>query len=143
MSRAITQEEMFQEILVKHTTGDETSEQFRSICIEQGLFEDDPGINRATKSYMERRINALARLDGWVDKDGNPTELVHIVRTKSRGGKKTHHRVQLHLCGFNDMVWLVRDRLQRESYFHSEAKKYCEIGSAKFGRRFQKLFQFD
>lgn len=145
MSRAITQEELFQEILIKHTTGDETSAEFRRICDEHGLFDDDAGLRRANDAYKERKINALARKGNWIGKDGQPTELVHIIRTKRRGkrSQKTHHRVQLHLCGFSDLAWLVRDRLKRRDYFHDEARKYRDFGVDKYGRKFQKLFPFD
>lgn len=142
MPSAMTQEELFQEIIATRTRGDESSVEFRAICIAAGLFEDDPGIKKARESYMDRRIRALARMGGWVDKDGNPTELVNIVRANKSTGKKVHHWIQLRLLTFEDQVYLVKDRLRKHSYFYDEAKRYYDDGCTKFGRKFQKQFQF-
>lgn len=142
MSAIVTREELFQQILIDKVTGEETVEELRSYCIDGGLFEHDRGLKRATESYMDKVIRRLARQDGWVDKDGAALRLYNVVRVDTESGKAKHLYVDLRLASFDDRVYLVKDRLSKAAYFHEEAKEIYRDSCKKFGRKFQRLFQF-
>lgn len=142
MSAIVTREELFQQILIEKVTGEETVDELRSYCIEGGLFEHDRGLKRATESYMDGVIRRLARQDGWVDKEGEPLRLFNVVRVDTATGKAKHLYVDLRLASFDDRVYLVKDRLSKAEYFHKEAEDIYRDSCKKFGRKFQKLFQF-
>src|SRR3954462_15193647 len=98
---AITREELFQDVLYT-CTGEETKDDLRARCIEAGMFEDDRGLKRAAEAYMDRIIRDLARQKGWVDSNGDPMELVNVVRKDKATGRPVHFYVDLRLVTFDD-----------------------------------------
>lgn len=143
MNATVTREELFQQVLIEKATGEETTEELRQYCIEVGMFEFDRGLKRATEAYMDRVIRGLARQKGWVDRDGRPLRLFNVVRNDPETGKPTHVYVDLKFATFEDRRYLVNDRLSKANYFHAEAKEIYDDSVKVFGRKFQKLFQFD
>jgi hypothetical protein len=138
----ITREEQFQEVLFT-CTGEETKDELREKCVAAGMFEDDRRLLKAAELYMDRVIRDLARQKGWTDKDGDPLELVNVMRADKRTGKKVNCYIDLRMAGFEDHVYLVKDRLAKAKYFHEEARRFYDDGCRKFGRKFQNLFQFN
>lgn len=138
MDHVTTQEEAFAETIRSYSSGEETKDELRELCIEHGLFGGEESA-RILRSYQDRVIRKLARKRIETD-DGGVIELVNIVRHDIESGAKVHKYIQLPLLSLEDQVQLVNDRLDKKAYFHAEAKRYYDDGVIKFGRKFQKRF---
>lgn len=143
MHHAITQEELFQQILEAHAHEPLTTAQIRILCERAGLFDGDARVINADARVKDAIIRGLARQKGWTDKDGNPIELFNVVQVNPKTSKEEHVYLNLEIATFDHHVYLVKDRLSKADYFREEAKNIYTHGCKKFGRKFQRLFQFD
>lgn len=142
MNEVVTIEELFQRALLdlgKEATAESLVHKLDTL----GAFEYDRRVTRAIDLIKLRIVRDLARQGGWVDENDEPIEVVNVHRINPETGKKVHWYLDLGLCTFDDQKQLVQDRLNKAEYFRGEARRFYEDGCRKFGRKFQRLFQFN
>jgi hypothetical protein len=97
---------------------------------------------RATRLYKKSLIRSIVRKP-HEDEDGNVIEWVGIVKKDAATGREAPFYKQIEMFDEDDTEYVIRDRVRRAGKFIEEAIRFRDLGVSKFGKRFQKRFDFN
>lgn len=133
----LTKDQIFQEVI--RGNPDVSRLDLRERLRGRGFFAADDE-EAKVRAAEDREVLRFARKKTWTNPDGTELELVNVVRKSSDGKKGEHRYVQIAFAGFEDLDYLVENRLKGSQTLRDEAVRFYGIGCRRFGKKFRALY---